>query len=177
MPSNNIEAWFTSMDFWFTASGITSDKQQAETVFAALDPTVIGQLSGVIASMPQQDRFEYVKAKIIEHFADSEQRRLNRLLSELPLGDKKPSELYFEMKRVAGSTLGEAALKGLWTKRLPEFAQPVVAASSGTAAEFTKIEDSIIGAVVPHHVNGVESRVTNEIKSTTCNCRRPRQTT
>ncbi|XP_017483507.1 PREDICTED: uncharacterized protein LOC108372353 [Rhagoletis zephyria] len=113
--------------------------------------------------MPQQDRFEYVKAKITEHFADSEQRRLNRLLSELPLGDKKPSELYFEMKRVAGSTLGEAALKGLWTKRLPEFAQPVVAASSGTATEFTKIADSIIDAVVPHQVNGVESRVTNEI--------------
>lgn len=163
MSSNNIEAWFTSMDFWFTASGITSDKQKVATVFAALDPTVIGQLSEVIASMPQQDRFEYVKAKIIEHFADSEQRRLNRLLSELPLGDKKPSELYFEMKRVAGNTLGEAALKGLWTKRLPEFAQPVVAASSGSAAEFTKIADSIIDAVVPHHVNVVESGVTNEI--------------
>ena len=67
----------------------------------------------VIASMPLNDRYEYVKAKIINHFADSEQRRLNRLLSELPLGDRKPSELFYEMKRVAGSTLGEAAVKSL----------------------------------------------------------------
>ncbi|XP_036343606.1 uncharacterized protein LOC118752857 [Rhagoletis pomonella] len=107
--------------------------------------------------MPQSDRFEYVKLKIIEHFDDIEQRRLNRLLSELPLGDNKPSELYFEMKRVAGSTIGESAWKSLWTKRLPAFAQPVVAASSGTASEFRKIADSIIDAVTPQHVHRVES--------------------
>ncbi|XP_067619883.1 uncharacterized protein [Eurosta solidaginis] len=157
MSSSNIEAWFTSMDFWFTASGIRSDKQKAATVFAALDPTVVSQLAQVIADMPQSDKFEYVKTKIIEHFADREQRRLNRLLSELPLGDRKPSELYLEMKRVAGTTLGDAALNGLWTKRLPAFAQPVIAASSGTAAEFMKIADSIIDAVAPQQVAQVRT--------------------
>lgn len=164
MSNTNIEAWFTTMDFWFTASGITTDKQKTATILAALDPNVIAQLGDVIASLPQNDRFEFVKQKIIDHFADSEQRRLNRLLSELPLGDKKPSELYYEMKRVAGSTLGEAALKGLWTKRLPELAQPVVAASSGTAAEFTKIADSIVDAIAPSHINKVETTQPNEIE-------------
>lgn len=163
MCNTNIEAWFTTMDFWFTASGITSDKQKAATVLAALSPNVISQLTEVIAAIPATDRFDYVKQKIIEHFADSEQRRLNRLLSELPLGDKKPSELFFEMKRVAGSTLGEAALKGLWTKRLPEFVQPVVAASTGTAAEFTKIADSIVDAVSPGQLCQVRNQSTGEL--------------
>lgn len=162
MSNTNIEAWFTTMDFWFTASGIAADKQKTATILAALDPNVISQLANVIATLPQTDRYEYVKAKIIEHFADSEQRRLNRLLSDLPLDDKKPSELYFEMKRVAGNTLGDAALKGLWTKRLPDFAQPVVAASSGTAAEFTKIADSIIDAVALNQVNRVQAKPSDE---------------
>lgn len=105
----------------------------------------------------------YVKEKIIEHIADSEQRRLNRLLSELPLGDKKPSELYFEMKRVAGNTLGDAALKGLWAKRLPELAQPVVAASTGSPAEFTKIADSVVDAMSPSKINQVRVQSSNEI--------------
>lgn len=163
MTNSNIEAWFTTMDFWFTASGIVADKQKTATVLAALNPNVISQLADVIASMPPTDRYVYVRAKIIELFADSEQRRLNRLLSELPLGDKKPSELYFEMKRVAGNTLGDAALKGLWTKRLPEFAQPVVAASAGTPAEFTKVADSIVDAMASSQINSVRAQPSAEI--------------
>lgn len=163
MASSNIESWFTTMDFWFTASGISSDKQKTATVLAALDPGVISQLSEVIAEMPQIERYNYIRTKIIYHFADSEQRRLNRLLSELPLGDKKPSELYYEMKRVAGTTLGEAALKSLWIKRLPDIVQPVVAASSGTAAEFTRIADSIVDAMSARSINTVAKQGPTEI--------------
>lgn len=157
MSSNNIDAWFISMDFWFTASGIVADKQKTATILAALDPNVIAQLADVIASMPPNNRYDFIKAKIINHFADSEQRRLNRLLSELPLGDKKPSELFYEMRRVAGTTLGEAAVKGLWTKRLPEFAQPVIAASAGTPAEYTKVADAVVEAIASNHIGKIEA--------------------
>ena len=163
MSSANIDAWFISMDIWFTASGIIADKQKTATILAALDRNVIAQLADVIASMPLANRYDYIKEKIISHFADSEQRRLNRLLSELPLGDKRPSELFFEMKRVAGTTLGEAALKGLWTKRLPDFAQPVAAASTGTPAEFTKIADAIVEAMTSNQIGSVQSRQSKEI--------------
>ena len=43
------------------------------------------------------------------------------------------------MKGIAGNTVEDAALKDLWIKRLPDFAQPVVAASTGTPTEFTRI--------------------------------------
>ena len=92
MYHTNIEAWFTTMDFWLTASGIVADKQKTATILAALNPNVISQLADVIASMPQSDIYEYTKTKIIAHF-------LNRLLSEMPLGDKRLSELYHEMER------------------------------------------------------------------------------
>lgn len=157
MASANIDSWFTTMDFWFTASGITADKQKTATVLAALDPAVISQLSEVIAELPQNDRYDYIRRKITDHFTESEHRRLNRLLSELPLGDKRPSELYHEMKRVAGSTLGDVALKGLWVKRLPEIVQPVVAASNGTAVEYTRIADSVVDAMSSSRINAVSS--------------------
>lgn len=163
MSCSNIESWFTTMDFWFTASGISSDKQKTATVLAALDPSVIAQLMDVISSMPLIDRYDFVRSKIIEHFADSEQRRLNRLLSEMPLGDRKPSELYYEMKRVAGTTLGEAALKGLWIKRLPDIAQAVVAASTGNAADFTKIADSIWDALSTNNIRAISKSGPSEI--------------
>ncbi|XP_017471481.1 PREDICTED: uncharacterized protein LOC108362847 [Rhagoletis zephyria] len=62
MASANIEAWFTTMDFWFTASGINTDKQKTATVLATLDPNLVGQLL-VIASMTQQDKYEFIKTK------------------------------------------------------------------------------------------------------------------
>ena len=67
------------------------------------------------------------------------------------------------MKRVAGTTLGEAALKGLWIKRLPDIVQPVVAASTGQALEFTKVADSIVDAMATTQINRVEKRPVTEI--------------
>ena len=77
--------------------------------------------------------------------------------------DRKPLELFYEMKRVAGSNLDEAAVKSLWTKRQPEFAQPVVAASSGTPAEFTRIADTIVDAMVSNQIGSVRANSTNDI--------------
>lgn len=153
VTNTNIEAWFTSMEYWFDASGITADRQRFSTILAAIDPNVLAQLMEILREEPVLGKYEFIKLKLIAHFADSEQRKLNRLLSEMPLGDKRPSELYHEMKRVAGNVLGEAALKGLWSQRLPEAARPVIAASTGTAAEFTRIADSIVDALAPRTIN------------------------
>ena len=40
---------------------------------AALNPNVIAQLSDVIASMPTNDIYTYVKAKIINHYQPSDE--------------------------------------------------------------------------------------------------------
>ena len=53
------------MDFSFTASGKVADKQKTATKLEALDANVIPQHADVTASMPQTDRYEYAKTKII----------------------------------------------------------------------------------------------------------------
>lgn len=161
--NTNIEAWFNSMEYWFDASGIMADRQRAATICAAIDPNALAQLTDILLEQPDIGKYEFVKTKVIAHFADSEQRKLNRLLSEMPLGDKRPSELYHEMKRVAGNVLGEAALKGLWSQRLPEAARPVIAASTGTAAEFTRIADTIVDALAPRHVHAAAANPLSEL--------------
>lgn len=47
MSSCNIEACFTTMDFWLTASGITTDRQKTTTILAALDPSNIATIRQV----------------------------------------------------------------------------------------------------------------------------------
>lgn len=161
--SKNVEAWLNSLERWFKASGYNNDEQQFEITLAAIDPTILEQMNEALSEEPEAGKFNFVKQKLIAHFADSAQRKLNRLLSEMPLGDKRPSELFHEMKRVAGNVLGETALKGLWAQRLPEAARPVIAASTGTAVEFTRIADSIVDALTPRTVQAAAVTPLNEI--------------
>lgn len=148
---------------WFRASGIFDDDQRNETILASIDPNVLDQLTDQLNRTPAIGKYDYSKQILIAHFADSENRRLNRLLSEMPLGDKRPSELWHEMKQVAGNVLGDIALKGLWAQRLPDTARPVIAATTGTAAEFTKMADTIVDALAPRTVQQVVAAPLSEL--------------
>lgn len=153
LQNNDVEAWFYSLEFWFPASGITTDMKKFNTVLASLDSSVLFQLAPVINAAPQQNRYEYIKRKLIEYFSESNQRRLNRLLSELPLGDLRPSQLFHEMRRVAGSTMSDEAVKGLWAQRLPEHARAAAVASNGTMEEITRIADAVVDALQMRTIN------------------------
>ncbi|XP_036344952.1 uncharacterized protein LOC118754257 [Rhagoletis pomonella] len=141
MTATNIESYFMSLEFWFAASGPT--EQAAE-------------LRSIIDTVPQQNRYEYVKARLTSHFADSQQRRLQRVLSDMPLGDMKPSQLFNEMRRVAGDALGEAVLLDLWAIRLPPHAQAAVIAVKGNAVDKGVIADAIVESMGLRTVSSVD---------------------
>ncbi len=144
MTENGIDAYFMSLDYWFLASGVTNDARKFNTVMAQVPPAKLMELKPIIEAAPNELKYEYIKVKLVEHFADSQRQRLNRLLSELPLGDKRPSQLYHEMVRTAGNTMNEPVIRDLWASRLPSYAQAAVVASSGTAEQVTKIADAIV---------------------------------
>ena len=63
--------------------------------------------------------------------------KLDRLLSGLQLGDKKPSQLLREMQSLATDQISEPVLTNLWLQRLPTHAQEIL--SCMESAELTKI--------------------------------------
>lgn len=79
----------------------------------------------------------------------------------MPLGDLKPSQLFNEMKRVAGNSLGEAVLLDLWATRLPPHAQAAVIASRGDAADKITIADAIVDSMVLRKINAVDYKAPN----------------
>lgn len=137
------DAYFLSMEFWFAASGVTNDTRKFNTVLAQVPPTKLQELSTIISATPAASKYEYIKAALIKHFADSQARRLQRVLSEMPLGDLRPSQLYHNMARVAGNALGETTLRDLWAARLPPFTQAAVVAATGALAEVLATADRV----------------------------------
>lgn len=162
MSESNIESYFLSLEFWFAASGISAnvhDARKYNIVMAQVPPNKLSELRAIIDSVPANDKYTYIKTKLTEHFADSQQRRLQRVLLDMPLGDMKPSQLFNEMKRVAGNSLGDAVLLDLWASRLPPHAQAAVIASKGDAADRTTIADAIVDSMGLRNINSVDLQV------------------
>ncbi|XP_049308576.1 uncharacterized protein LOC125777511 [Bactrocera dorsalis] len=143
MSEDNIEAYFYSLGFWFEASRVFDDSVKFNIVLASVPPAKLIEMRTIIDDTPLTDKYGYIRRKIIDIFTESQQRRLQRVLKELPLGDRRPSELYHEMRRTAGPALSESILHDLWVSRLPPYAQAAIIATNAPIGEKIKIADSI----------------------------------
>lgn len=161
LVQNDIESWFMSLDFWFPASGVVNDSKKYNTVLAAIEPSLLPQLRGIISGAPEHNKYEYIRTQLINFFAESQQRKLNRLLMEMPLGDMKPSQLFYEMQRVAGTSVSDEAVLNLWARRLPDHARAAVVASTATMEERTKIADAIVDVLQQNQINSAAVAATS----------------
>lgn len=127
----NIELWFLQVDNWFIVNRITSDNTRFSTIVAALDPELLAQVYAVVKNppAPPASKYEALKNAVIRNFTESEQRRAQLYVTGLQLGDKKPSHLLNDLRRVGGDTQDEKLLKALWLNRLPTQVQTCLAAT------------------------------------------------
>ncbi|XP_050339150.1 uncharacterized protein LOC126765583 [Bactrocera neohumeralis] len=160
MNDTNIESYFLSLEFWFAATGVTHDARKYNLVMAQVPPSKLMELKAIIDSTPSINRYDYIKSKLIAQFADSQQRRVQRVLSDMPLGDLKPSQLFNEMRRVAGTALCETVIIDLWASRLPPHAQAAVIASKGDVADKVAIADAIADSMNFRQINMVGNQAT-----------------
>lgn len=147
MSEANIDGYFLSLEFWFQASNVIDDNQKYVIVMSQIPPHKLIDLRTVIDNAPPISKYHYIKEKLLSQYTDSQQRRLKRVLSEMPLGDQKPSALFNTMSRVAEGSLTESALVDLWASRLPESIHTAVAASDGTVPSKLKLADAIFNSL------------------------------
>lgn len=150
MPSlqqDNIELWFIQLDHWFTINRITSDNTKFSTTIASLTSSLVAQVFDVVINPPETHKFETIKAALIKNFADSEQKRIQKYVSGLQLGDRKPSHLLNEMRRVGIDTKSEKLLKGLWFQRLPISVQTCLATVDEPLNKLAELADSVMETI------------------------------
>lgn len=150
MPSlqqDNIELWFIQLAHWFTVNRITSDSTKFSTTIASLPSNIVNQVFDVVANPPTTHKFETIKAALTKHFADSEQKRIQNYVSGLQLGDRKPSHLLNDMRRVGLDTKNEQLLKGLWLQRLPVSVQTCLSTVSEPLSKLAELADSVMETI------------------------------
>ncbi|XP_023217769.1 uncharacterized protein LOC111620136 [Centruroides sculpturatus] len=149
------ELWFANIEAQFAISGITKDSTKYYSVVSAFHSDVLNYVSDIVLNPPAENRYNTLKARLLADFSDSEQRRIKVLLSDIALGDEKPSHLLRKMRQLANNKLGEDFLKTLWLQRLPQQTQAILAASDDGLENLAIMADKI-GEVTHANVDEVQ---------------------
>lgn len=140
---NNPALWFCQLESQFATCNIVNDKTKYHTVVGAMDASILVYVSDIVLSPPQTDMYPTLKNRLLEQFTESEQARLKKLLSELELGDKRPSQLMREMRALANAGVNDDLLKNLWVQRLPAQLQAILSTSSDGLDKMVIMADKI----------------------------------
>lgn len=119
--------WFAQMEGQFSLSNVTTDATKFYQVVAQLDHRYAKEIKDIIINPPATNKYETLKKELINRLSASRQLRLNQLLRNEELGDRKPSQFLRHLRDLAGSDVTDEFLKTIWTGRLPTNIQTVVA--------------------------------------------------
>lgn len=140
---SDAELWFHMLESQFFISGIKDELTKFHIVIASLDAKILSCCRDLVHSVPNEKAYSVLKSRILEYFAKSEQSKLNLLLHDLTLGDKKPSQLLNEMLALSGSSFAEEVLKNLWFQRLPNNMQQILSACKDSLKDLAVIADKV----------------------------------
>uniref|UniRef100_A0A0A9YNN7 Mitochondrial group I intron splicing factor CCM1 n=1 Tax=Lygus hesperus TaxID=30085 RepID=A0A0A9YNN7_LYGHE len=166
----NPRLWFRQIESQFFNAGITNDATKYHTLVGAISSDVLSQVSDIILDPPTQNMYETLRCRLEERFTDSEEKQLRKLLSELELVDKRPTQLLREMRDLSAGRVSDAILRSLWLQRLPTQAQAILTCSTDELNKLATMADKILEITPSPHVNATHIPAP-EIQTSTCHSR------
>lgn len=117
---DEVNLWWAQVVARLNLANITDDRSKFRYVVAALPAEVVKRVPDLIYTEPATNPFETLHLRIVKEFEPTDSAKLRELLEGCNLGDKTPSELLREMRRLAQGRLTDDALRELFFKRLPK---------------------------------------------------------
>ncbi|XP_066602922.1 uncharacterized protein [Prorops nasuta] len=124
------DVWFVVIEAEFSAARVTSDDTKYLAVLRALDASTLRLLTDVLRNPPEKGKYVHLKQAILNRMIESRSKQVDKLLRNLTLGDKKPSQLLREMRDLAKGDIGADILHQLWLERLPAHVRPQLLTSN-----------------------------------------------
>ncbi|XP_026275296.2 uncharacterized protein LOC113204347 [Frankliniella occidentalis] len=124
--------WFAQAESHFTNFNILQDAKKYHYVVSQLDTATAAEVEDIITG-PMGDRtYKNLKDNLISRLSDSEQKRVQKLISDEVMGDRKPSQFLRHLRSLAGSSaaVSDALLSQIWLQRLPATASAILSSHS-----------------------------------------------
>ncbi|BHF77637.1 hypothetical protein SprV_0602074600 [Sparganum proliferum] len=159
----DIALWLRTVESRFALRQITREDTKFHYVVAALPMEIATDLRDIIDCPPTEAPYTALKEALISRISLSTQKRLQRLISEEDLGDRKPTQLLRRLEQLAdGQKLDATMFKQLFLQRLPPSVQAILAPNipSSTAQTLAETADRILEYYQPPVTVNVASRST-----------------
>ena len=150
--SADPQIWFAQAEAQFATRQITAEVTKFHHVISSLQPEVAQEVRDILLNPPATKPYSTLKEQLIVRTTASEQRRVQMLLTEEELGDRKPSQLLRRMEQLIGEQkLEKGIFKQLFLQRLPANVRLILASTSDSLAlsELAELADKIIEVHVP----------------------------
>lgn len=142
--------WFIRIESQFYIAGITQDLIKYHAVIIALDAEILNYVSDIIFKPPKENLYETLKHRILREVSDRKQTRIKSALSELTLGDNKPSHLLRKMRQLADLKVEDDYLKIIFLQRLPKEVRNIVSVVSDDGLDkLAAMADRIVDVLTP----------------------------
>ena len=89
------------METQFLTADITIDETKYNYMIQCLDDNSLIEVSDIVFNPPATDRYAALKNRLVKSFADNIEKKLHKLLNEVDLGDRRPSQLLRRMRDLA----------------------------------------------------------------------------
>ncbi|GBM44167.1 hypothetical protein AVEN_257112-1 [Araneus ventricosus] len=160
----NVELWFSQIESQFLISGISREETKFLHVVTILEEYILSYVSDLVRCKPNDNPYTQLKNRLITQLTDSESVRLETLLSDMQLGDKKPTQLLHEIQDLSLGKIEVSVIRMLWFQSLPLTTQQILSASTDKIASLALTSDKMA------EVSGVRTCVTSvEVESARMN--------
>lgn len=186
----NPALWFAQVEASFSLLNITADTTRFRHVITQLDSQTLPAISDIILNPPAHGKYEAIKERIMNSFAETSESKLRQLLRGIDPRDEKPTLLLQRIRNLADGQVSDALLRTLFLEQLPEYVRGVLiisgdldlsalarqadkvmeATNRNTVAAVTKPENNEIAAVSSRDATLVDladavAKLTKELKS------------
>lgn len=133
VSSRISDFWRDQPGLWFLhteailAPQKLSDEHRFNLIVSKLPKDVIQQVSDLLRDPPASKKFEALKLRLISTYEESEAKQFEKLLSQMDLGEQKPSQLLRRMRELAHDKINDDTLSMLWMRHLPASVRAVLA--------------------------------------------------
>ncbi|KAJ0179006.1 hypothetical protein K1T71_000787 [Dendrolimus kikuchii] len=136
--------WFAQFDA-IVANQKLSEGNKYNLVVTKLNKESIQQVTDLLLQPPQEKPYASLKERLLTVYEESEIRKVQKLLSEIDLGNQKPSQLLRKMKDLAQDKFPEQTLRIMWTGHLPPAVRAILTISEVAHLDkLAKLADSVM---------------------------------
>lgn len=148
--------WTDQPRLWFGQfEAIVANQKQGERskfnlVVGKLTKDNVQQVADLILHPPEEKAYTILKERLLTVYEESESSKIQKLLTEIELGEQKPSHMLRKMQDLAQDKFPEDTLRILWIGHLPASVRAVLTVSEiADINKLAQMADKVMEIVKP----------------------------